>query len=295
MIGYRISRQDLEALIEAEKPGWLQRAANRTKSFRQKGRYDEKSSIWSDVKPVYMRLQGNCKCAYCERKLESIDYGKVEQDVEHFRPKGRVRLWRMPKRLEDQGINATGVPNEDRGYYLLPYHPFNYAAACKPCNSALKKDYFPIAGDYDLEGEDPSDLLREKPYLIYPIGDFDRAPEQLIHFHGVSPQAVTGSGHERARALVTIEVFKLDDETKRKNLIRERAVIIVALYPQLEKLANGATGAVRAEAQKIVGGFTAPNSAHTNCARSFRQLFERDPTEAKAIFDRAWGLITSLS
>ena len=75
----------------------------------------------------------------------------------------------------------------------------------------------------------------------------------------------------------------------------EAFIEIVTLYPQLERLANGAAGAVKTETQKIVEGFTAPNSAHTNCARSFRHLFERDPTEAKAIFDRAWGLITSLS
>ena len=108
-----------------------------------------------------MKLQGESKCAYCERKLESSDYGKIEQDVEHFRPKKMVREWQMPKRLKELGIAAMKVPNDDRGYFLLPYHPFNYAATCKPCNSALKKNYFPIAGDYELTNEDPVDLLKE--------------------------------------------------------------------------------------------------------------------------------------
>jgi hypothetical protein len=301
MIGYRISKAQLEALINAEapdrgsQPGWVKRAATRTEDFRAKGRYEEKSSIWSEVKVVYMRLQGDCKCGYCERKLESVDFGKVEQDVEHFRPKGGVRAWKLPKALTDNGVVVTTVPAEDRGYFLLPYHPFNYSAACKPCNSALKKDYFPIAGEYNLEGEDPTALVAEKPFLICPVGDFDQLPEELIQFRGVSPQPVAESGHDRARALVTIEFFKLDDGAKRKNLLRERAVVIVALHPQLEKLADGATGQAKADALMLVKGFTAPNSAHTNCARSYRDLFKKNRAEATAVFDGAFKLITSIS
>jgi hypothetical protein len=295
MIGYSISQANLEKRIEDESPGWLNKAKERTEKLRKEGCYKEKSSIWSKAKPVYMKLQGNCKCAYCERKLESVDYGKIEQDVEHFRPKGKVKNWRVPKLLSDQGINPTKVPNDDSGYYLLPYHLFNYTAACKPCNSVLKKDYFPIAGNYDLKGEDPKILLKEKPYLIYPIGDFDDAPENLICFHGASPQAVVSSGYKRERALVTIEFFKLDNGTKRKNLFIERARIIVTLHPFLEKLANGAVGTEKADSQKIVNGFTSPKAPHTNCACSFKHLFETDRAEAKAVFDKAVLLIASAS
>jgi len=190
---------------------------------------------------------------------------------------------------------ATAVPDEDRGYFLLPYHPFNYSAACKPCNSALKKDCFPIAGQYDLTGDDPAKLTKEKPFLICPVGDFDDAPEDLIRFHGVSPQPVAASGHNRERALVTIDFFKLDDEAKRKNLLRERVFVIIGLHPQLEKAADGATAKAKAEAQAVVDGFTSSNSPHTNCARSFRELFQSDRAEAKAVFDGACRLITSIS
>lgn len=215
MIAYRITQAELERRIEAASPGWLQKAATRTAGFRQKAFYEESCTIWSDVKSVYMRLQGECKCAYCERKLESIDFGKIEQDVEHFRPKGNIKQWRLPKSLGELGIKATVVPEEDRGYFLLPYHPFNYSAACKPCNTLLKKDYFPIAGEYDLTGDDPAQLhVKERPLLVCPVGDFDDAPEDLIRFYGVSPQAVAQGGYDRERALVTIEFFKLDDEAK---------------------------------------------------------------------------------
>ena len=295
MIGYPITRDELEARITDKSPTWLQRAAERTERFRALGRYQENSSIWSQVKSVYMELQGECKCAYCERKLEAASYGLIEQDVEHFRPKSSVRAWDMPHSLKDQGIDATPAPDEDRGYFMLAYHPFNYAASCKPCNSRLKGDFFPIAGVYDLTGDDPNDLHQEKPYLIYPIGQVDEAPEKLIRFHGVSPYAIADSGYRRARALVTIEFFGLDDLEKRKNLVRERAVIIVAVYPQLEKLANGATGMENAAAKDLVEAFTAPSAPHANCARSFQCLFESDPVEAKAVFERAVELVLSIS
>ncbi|MBM4039613.1 MAG: hypothetical protein FJ290_13985 [Planctomycetes bacterium] len=294
MIGYPISRKELDKRITEAAPNWLQDAAKRTAGFRKKGRYGEKSPNWSVVKPVYMKLQGNCKCAYCERKLESITYGKGEQDVEHFRPKSRVRAWAMPKSLTGQGFAATPVPNADHGYYLLPYHPFNYSVACKPCNSALKSDRFPIAGQYHLKGGEPKALLKEKPYLIYPLGDFDDDPEDLIRFRGVSPQPVFASGHRRARALVTIEFFDLDNVETRKNLVRERAAIIVALYPQLETLQSGAAAA-KAQAGRFVAGFTSPNSAHTNCARSYERLYAADRPKAKAAFDLAAQLIASTS
>lgn len=294
MIAYRITLNDLEDLIELHVPGWLKRAALRTTGFRNTGRYQEKSSIWSEVKVVYMRLQGDSKCAYCERKLESIDFGKVEQDVEHFRPKGRVRAWKVPKALSDEGIAFTASPTSDYGYYLLPYHPFNYSAACKPCNSVLKRDHFPIAGRYDLKGRNPVRMTKEKPLLICPVGDFDDSPEDLIGFHGVSPQAKALRGHDRSRALVTIEFFKLDDEVKRKNLIRERALIILALYPQLT-MAVGPAGPDKTEAQRLIRGFTAANAPHSNCARSYEELFVRDAAEARTVFQRASELIMSSS
>jgi hypothetical protein len=295
VIGYSVPQEELEALLEEESPGWLQKATARTEAFREKGRYEEKSSIWSVVKPAFMRLQGECKCAYCERKLEHVSYGRIEQDVEHFRPKGKVRAWRVPSRLKALGVNVSDVPNGAPGYYLLSYHPFNYAAACKPCNSALKKNYFPILGEYDFDGQDPRDLLDEKPLLIYPLGDFDESPECLIRFYGVSPQAVAEGGYRRFRALVTIEFFKLDDVVKRKNLIRERATIIVALYPQLEKLAGSTSASEKAKARELVKGFTSPKSPHTNCALSFKRLYESAPAEAEAIYDRAVALIVSIS
>ena len=290
MIGYRLSRNELEALINTQDAKWLGQAATRTTRFKKKKKYDEASSIWSRVKSVDMRLQGNSKCAYCERQLESETFGKIEQDVEHFRPKGSVRTWGLPMSLATSRIKITAVPKGKRGYYLLPYHPFNYAAACKPCNSVLKSDCFPIAGKYTLGGSDPAALKSEKPLLIYPIGDFDDAPEDLIEFHAASPRAVAKRGYRRARALVTIEFFKLDDVETRCNLVLDRARLLIALYPQLVKSAAGS-----ASAQALVNKLTANSAPHANCARSLRRLFQEDPAEAARVEAEATALILSKS
>lgn len=294
MIRYDVTQAQLEQMIEVESPGWLARAAARTQQFRQQGFYKETSSIWSEVKPAYMRLQGKGKCAFCEREMESLEVGKVEQDLEHFRPKGSVKAWKAPQRLKDLGIPFTAVPNKGKGYHLLPYHPFNYSAACKPCNSTLKKDHFPIAGVYDLEADDPAALAAEKPYLIYPIGRLDDDPERLIGFNGASPCPLAQNGYARHRALVTIAFFKLDEPEQRKNLYRDRALVMMGLFPLLQKTTTG-TAAQKAKAKATVEGFLNPNLRHLNCARSFKTLFETKPAEAEKIYLRAVKLMTTIS
>ncbi len=293
MIRYAISRAELEKLITAEKADWLMRAASRTEEFRIAGQYSEKSSIWSEIKSVYMVLQGNAKCAYCEREMESAAIGKIEQDVEHFRPKSNVRSWKAPQVLIDEGIVFTNPP-AGRGYHLLPYNPLNYAAACKPCNTILKKDYFPVAGKYDFVNDDPAKLSPEKAYLIYPIGDLDEDPESLITFQGTSPRPASGAGFKRHRALVTIEFFKLDDPATRKALYRSRAIIIISLYSLLKKTRSG-SAADRRKASQTVEGFLRTNLAHLNCAKSFKRLFETNEPDAEAMYDAAVQFVTSIS
>jgi hypothetical protein len=285
MIQYRITLEELKAEIEKVVPGWLLKAEERTKKFRKQKTYDEASSIWSQVKPVYMRLQGDCKCAFCERKMESITYGKSEEDVEHFRPKGNVRAWELPEGLKGMDIQL-GSPPKKGGYYLLPYHPFNYSAACKPCNSELKKDLFPVAGTHQLNGEDPKTLMAEKPYLIYPIGDLDEPAENLIKFEGPFPQPTASTGHNRKRALVTIEFFKLDAVIERKNLITERVRTVVGMYYDLQIIAGEIPGDQN-RSQGNIKGFTSLNTAHSNCANSFKRLFEQDRVKAKSIYEAA--------
>src|SRR5436305_7559190 len=171
MIRYPVSLEELRSRIEEESRGWLADAAERTERFRLAGKYEENSSSWSRIKKVFMRLQYE-KCAYCERRLASEDSGGgVEHDVEHYRPKNGVRRWPSEEIAQELKISYDFSTGEDfpEGYYLLSYHVFNYATACKKCNSSLKSNYFPIAGQRGPQSDEPLSLCQEGPFLIYPI------------------------------------------------------------------------------------------------------------------------------
>ncbi len=297
MIRYPVTREKLEQAISKKSKNWLSTAKSRTETLRLKGKYTEDNPIWSAIKPVYMELQGGSKCSYCERKLEAIDHGLTEQDVEHFRPKGNIKEWPVPPALKKKKIPFAPVPTDPTGYYLLPYHIFNYAASCKPCNEALKKDYFPVSRHYDQSVDDPELLKDEKPYLIYPIGAIDEDPETLMHFNGASPTPRTAtSDFSLHRALVTIEFFKLGDPVARKNLFRERAQIIITLAMLLDILNNtSATDAKKQRAQKLIAGYTDQNAPHTNCARSFARLYNSNREAAEKIAENAEQYVTGIS
>ena len=283
MIRYDISPHELEMLVERRVPGWIDRARSRSAGFRRKGKYEERSSIWSEVKPAFIEVQGGAKCCFCERQFEAADLARYELDVEHFRPKGNVRLWPCPPALTDEGVSLTTPPEVGKGYYLLPYHLLNYAAACKPCNSGLKKDYFPIAGKYNLRGDDPTKMTDEEPWLLYPIGRLDVDPEDVITFYGIFPQSTSRDRGSRLRGLVTIAFFGLDDVIARKNLMKERARMVYLLYLCLVR-AEEQGGAERAA---LVDEMLKPTSPHTNCARSFERLFRRNRTQAVEVAELA--------
>ena len=285
----------IETLIEQQKPGWLARAATRTAGFKALGKYDESSGIWSEIKPVYMRLQ-HSKCAYCERQLESEAVGRIEHDLEHFRPKKKAKPWKITSELAQAGVALTPptTGSADKGYHLLAYHPQNYCTSCKPCNSALKSDNFPIEGPRTPGGEEPTALNSEQPYLVNPVGDFDDAPQDLIAFHGLSPMAKASSGFKRRRGLVSIKFFRLDDR-RRKYLFRERADRIVSLFAFLQLVDLNAGTALADTWQGLVDIFTAADAPHCNCARSFHKLYNSDKPEAQEIFNLSNEYLQSIS
>ena len=289
MIRYDIFPNQLRELVEQHAPGWIERARDRTNSFRTQGRYRERSSIWSEVKPVFMAVQGEAKCCFCERKFEAGDLGRYELDLEHFRPKGNVKRWPCPPELIDRGVSLTNPPVADTGYYLLPYHLLNYAVACKPCNSGLKKDHFPIAGPYDLDGDDPGQMTAERPWLLYPIGRLDVDPEDVITFYGLLPQSTSADRLLRLRGLVTIAFFRLDDVLTRKELMKERALIVFILHSLLVKAEDDGDE----ESAVLVKELLSPTSKHTSCARSFERLFRFDRAQAAEVADRVEKYLVS--
>ena len=171
-------------------------------------------------------------CVLQERKLESESFGKVEQDVEHFRPKKSTKPWPVLKRLLFTGEVCTIPPNKAPGYHPLAYHLFNYCASCTPCNRALKRNAFPIAGTYDFAGTDPVDLLPNDHFSFTQLGISTNAWKISSNLRGGCARLTVPTGHQHLRAVVTIQFFQLNS-IRRKNLILERCRVITALFPQL--------------------------------------------------------------
>jgi hypothetical protein len=282
MIRYEISIPELKKKIQNEVSTWFERANKKTARFRGLKKYKENSSIWSEVKPVYIKLQQG-KCAFCERKLEEGNRGKIEWDLEHFRPKSQVRLW-PPKSSTIKFAFPLGNA-ANKGYYLLPYHFLNYAASCKVCNTPLKSDFFPIgAKRRSLSAASPMKLLKEKAFLPYPIDSLDEDPENLLTFQGYICVPVADDGHRRKRALVTISFFGLNE---RDTLLKERAEAIEFAWLILEK---DSTDEHRCEYLVRV---RMPGFRHANCVRSFVRTYNNDHNLAEIYFQKARDYLRS--
>lgn len=293
MIRYDISEADLLARIDARKPGWRVRAAAATALFRRAGVYGEPGDaswdlqtygppprpFWGEIKAVYMRLQRN-KCAFCERKLTTRT---KDHDVEHFRPKRAVAAWPL----------LPTDPPLSEGYFLLAYHPLNYATACEHCNRGLKRSFFPIAGARLPGRDDPAHLAPERPLLIYPIGRADPDPEDLLGFRGIIPvpKSADTDTHEHDRARVTIGFFELDG---REELRRERAEVIQHLYLSLAH-EDAPRASLRLLARRTIRQRTGAGSQHTNCARCFVALFREDSERARRLALAATRFLGALS
>lgn len=283
VIRYWITAAELNARVDAVKSNWRSRAQKRTARFRRTGTYFEPPEpIWSEIKAVFMALQ-NDKCAYCERQLGAIEHGKIEYDVEHFRPKNSVAAW--PQGVSEYPF-ATGGDFPD-GYYLLAYHLANYAVACKPCNTNLKSNYFPVAAVRITGKDDPADLADEKPLLIFPLGEQADDPQNLLRFEGTVPLPVsTDPGdYDYQRARVTIDFFAL---ATREELLRERARLIFGLFIALQHAQPGSYEA------RTVTILTSPTHPHTNCAQCFEQLYDADRNKAAQLAEAALKYLESV-
>jgi hypothetical protein len=263
---------DIEAAVDKIDPAWREKAAARTEKFIEDGTYKEASAIWSTVKPVFMRIQ-RFKCIFCERQFENELYGKIEFDLEHFRPKSSVKSWPNAE-LHDYVYDfATGDAN-DNGYYWLPYALDNYAAACKVCNSGLKSNYFPILGPRRTT---PGSTQSERQALCYPIGADDNDPAELVTFIATTAVPKAASGAKRRRGQIIIDFFDLN---RREQLHRERAYMIILIGNSLAAIDSG-IGDDGDDA--VVAASVEPGHMHTACVLAYRQLWNSDPVFAKEV------------
>jgi hypothetical protein len=170
----------------------------------------------------------------------------------------------------------TGFPastGKGKGYRFLAYHPLNYASSCKVCNERLKGCFFPVAGKHDYKGVKPPALQkREQPYLIYPLGDFDNDPEDIISFEGIMavPRKKAGS-HEHDRALVIIAFFRLN--AIRDDLLMLRAKTLEDIFTKLELFEATSSPARRKEIWIDVLRFEDESAYDVSCVRSLLRLY----------------------
>jgi hypothetical protein len=280
MIRYDCALATLSSAVAAIDRKWEAKAAMRTQGLLDAGEFPSTSpALWSDVKPVYMDIQHN-KCIYCERQLANRDYGTIEWDLEHFRPKSTVGAWPDANRHVGLTYPFSTGSMYNSGYYWLAYNITNYAASCKVCNSIFKHIYFPISGTRGEVGEQPDELLAEQPFLCLPLGSSDDDPETLIRFVITTAVPVDDHGSRRERGQVIIDFFGLN---KRDDLHRERARMIGVLG---NALSNRADGRGRAVDDLVITKMRGSNIPHANCVRSFRRLWDEDEPLARQAHER---------
>ena len=280
MIGYRISRPALDRQIDAVSPDWRSDAA------------DGKKPAWSKIKEVFMRAQ-HFKCGYCERWMprpqqppDNDDSGAKsrtrEYDVEHYRPKGAVRVW--PNKNSPFSYAFSTGPALPGGYSWLSHDHRNYLVSCKTCNEDNKKDFFPVAGVRGDHGASTNALQKqEKPFLLHPFGTVDDPPERLIAFEGYKAVPVATQGYRHQRARVTIDFFGLN---LRDDLILQRCALILLMWPYLEQRRAG-TADQKQVAREEISDFLSPAFNHANCARSYEKVYQNDRQLARKYYEEA--------
>ena len=126
------------------------------------------------------------------------------------------------------------------------------------------------------------------PYLIYPLGEIDNDPAQLITFLGITAKPKATTEAERSRASVTIEFFKLNN---RGELRRGRSTELKAMFAVLELRRLASTDQERTDYDDLITLSCSPVASHSSRCESFRQLYDTDPESARLIFNECRDLL----
>ncbi|MCZ6892636.1 MAG: TIGR02646 family protein [Gammaproteobacteria bacterium] len=146
---------------------WSTSAAKATRKAKsERGNHDAKRSVYAhDKVRAALEALTSMKCAYCEVPLARFDW-----DVEHYRPKGRVR-----ERADHPG------------YYWLTYNWKNLLPSCTFCNQNRKErptfedptpgdtggkfDQFPVEDEKKRAMDHTHNVKREVPLLLDPCSE----------------------------------------------------------------------------------------------------------------------------
>jgi hypothetical protein len=203
-------------LTQADWVQWRNDAAQAIADIKKKYRIGEKvevdDGLYKRAMPFLLSLFHD-KCAYCESLITNTHPG----DVEHYRPKGRL------KDIDGKIVKITvnGKELDHPGYWWLCYDWANLLPSCIDCNRrrnhedltpAGKADIFPISGKRAGNPADP--LPAEDALLLDPSEDgFD--PE--VHFE-FKPDGKIATKSKRAE--LSCELLGLN---VRETLVGQRA------------------------------------------------------------------------
>lgn len=161
-----------------------------------------KDDIYKGPRDLLLKATHN-KCGYCETFLPP---GERKGDVEHYRPKGRVR----DRHGSLVQVEIAGQHVQHPGYFWLAYDYHNLLPVCGACNRRArdsredrltgKGDIFPTLDDYYAAR--PDEVIKEQPALLNPwLADDD--PEQHLLFDPTTGLVVgqTPRGQETAQLL----------------------------------------------------------------------------------------------
>lgn len=137
------------------------------------------------------------KCAYCELLIAP---GQRHGDVEHFRPKGRVR--RSDGSIVT--IERDGVVANHPGFYWLAYDWQNLLPSCAACNRRAqdsasggltgKGEIFPLLND--RYAGSPGEVANEEPALLNPWVDDPREHLEFNTATGVVGHLTPKGAHD---------------------------------------------------------------------------------------------------
>ena len=209
-----------------------------------------------EIKKALEKLFHN-KCAYCEGQPTS----QGPWDVEHYRPKGRVK----------ENSNHPG-------YYWLAYTWDNLLPSCTFCNqrridqatwddpvagpAAGKLDQYPLLDEQDRAMDPDSDLDKEKPLLLNPCIDQDCETFFRYDIQGHILPAESGN----LRAEKTIKICHLE----RRRLRQDRAELMrkVIKAVELHEMSLGLNNAeLMQKTRELVDLFTTAISPFAGTAK----------------------------
>lgn len=177
---------------------WRQEVMTELAALTAKGPpYAVKDALYKKQRESIFACYWN-KCVYCEGYYRLT---AKEGDVEHYRPKGRIR----DNSKKIVRVDVGGKKQNHPGYWWLAYEPANLLPACAYCNRTGKLDFFPLepGSNYALS---PGEEAQEKPTLVHP--EIDNPDEHLKFDPSLGVLAPLTTRGEK-----TIETFDLNRET----------------------------------------------------------------------------------